>query len=303
MNLQTTQNSAQVAAQHTTPATVAIHNLSLAYGAQPVLQNLSWQLPPGQVVGLLGRNGAGKTTLIESLLGLREPAQGEVQLFGQPLAALGDAERARIGYVPQQSNLFEWMTPVQLLAYFKAFYPRWNDAKVESLLKRWGINRHQPIGKLSGGQQQRLSIIRALGHEPDLLVLDEPVASLDPAGRRDFLQELVAQVIDRGTTVVFSTHILSDLERVAFNVAFLAAGRIVLQAPLDELMDGARSITGPALAVRQQVQAQGWQVLGETPLGHGHTRLLARREGEAGTWPGTEVAAVSLEDLFMGLTQ
>ncbi|MBP6337629.1 MAG: ABC transporter ATP-binding protein [Vitreoscilla sp.] len=309
MNLQATQSSAQgstqAAAQATAPATVAIQNLSLAYGAQTVLQNLSWQLPPGQVVGLLGRNGAGKTTLLESLLGLREPAQGEVQLFGRPLAALGDAERARIGYVPQQSNLFEWMTPLQLLAYFKAFYPRWNDAKVEALLTRWGINRHQPIAKLSGGQQQRLSIIRALGHEPDLLVLDEPVASLDPAGRRDFLQELVAQVIDRGTTVVFSTHILSDLERVAFHVAFLAAGRIVLQAPLDELMDGARSITGPSLAVHQQVQAQGWQVLGETPLGHGQTRLLARREGDAAaaTWPGTEVTAVSLEDLFLGLTQ
>jgi ABC-2 type transport system ATP-binding protein len=134
-------------------------------------------------------------------------------------------------------------------------------------------------------------------------VLDEPVSSLDPAGRRDFLQELVAQVIGHGTTVVFSTHILSDLERVAFNVAFLGSGRIVLQAPLDELMEGARSITGPALAVRQQVQAQGWQVLHETPLADGRSRALVR--GGAVLEPpraGTETAAVSLEDLFLGLT-
>jgi ABC-2 type transport system ATP-binding protein len=183
-------------AGNASPATVDVRQLSLAYGNKPVLQNLSWQLPAGQVVGLLGRNGAGKTTLLEAMLGLRDQASGQVRLFGEDVASLSDAARARIGYVPQQSNLFEWMTPAQLLAYFKSFYPRWNDAKVECLLTRWGIDRNQPISQLSGGQQQRLSIIRALGHEPDLLVLDEPVASLDPAGRRDFLRELVTQVIN-----------------------------------------------------------------------------------------------------------
>jgi ABC-2 type transport system ATP-binding protein len=285
------------------PATVDIRQLSLAYGSKPVLQNLSWQLPAGQVVGLLGRNGAGKTTLLEAMLGLRDQASGQVRLFGEDVASLSDAAHARIGYVPQQSNLFEWMTPAQLLAYFKSFYPRWNDAKVEGLLTRWGIDRQQPISQLSGGQQQRLSIIRALGHEPDLLVLDEPVASLDPAGRRDFLQELVSQVIDRQTTVVFSTHILSDLERVAFNVAFMGAGRIVLQAPLDELMEGARSITGSTVAVRQQAQAKGWQVLCETPQSDGRLRVLARGGVADSAGPGTAVDAVTLEDLFLGLTQ
>src|SRR6202008_608483 len=113
-----------------------------------------WQLQPGQVVGLLGRNGAGKTTLLEVLLGLREPQQGQVRLFGQPVPALDDAARARIGYVPQHSDLFESFTPAQLLAYFKSFYPRWNDARVEGLLSRWDIPRGQVIRKLSGGQKQ-----------------------------------------------------------------------------------------------------------------------------------------------------
>ena len=226
-----------------------------------------------------------------------------MQLFGEQLPVLSDAVRARIGYVPQQSNLFEWMTPGELLDYFRSFYPRWNTAEVDGLLSRWDIDRRQPIAKLSGGQQQRLSIIRALAHEPDLLVLDEPVSSLDPAGRRDFLHELVAQVIGHGTTVVFSTHILSDLERVAFNVAFMGGGRIVLQAPLDELMDEARSITGPTLAVRQQVQAQGGQVLHEAALHDGRSRLLVRGGSrvQAGR-SDTETAAVSLEDLFLELT-
>jgi len=284
---------------------VSIKNLDLAYGGTPVLRGLNWVLPPGQVVGLLGRNGAGKTSLLEAMLGLRDTATGQIRVFDQSVAALGDSARERIGYVPQQSDLFEWMTPAQLLGYFKSFYPRWNDAKVDALMARWSIDRDQPIGKLSGGQKQRLSIIRALAHEPDLLVLDEPVASLDPAGRRDFLQELVAQVIDRETTIVFSTHILSDLERVAFDVAFLSRGKIVLQAPLDELMDKARSISGPTVTARQQVQAQGWQVLCESALSDGRSRLLATNE--AGTsepeWQGLEVGSVTLEDLFLGLTQ
>lgn len=290
----------------TTSPTAELDDVSLAYtGGAPVLQGLSWQLLPGQVVGLLGRNGAGKTTLLETLLGLREPQAGSVQLFGQPATRPDDAVRARIGYVPQQSDLFDSFTATQLLAYFKSFYPRWNDAKAEGLLSRWDINPHRRINKLSGGQQQRLSIIRALAHEPDLLVLDEPVASLDPAGRRDFLGELIDQVLERGTTVVFSTHILSDLERVAFHMAFMSGGRIALQAPLDELLDEVRQFSGSAAEVQALLQRLGALSLKRTPLPAGRERVLARLP--AGTQlpqlpQGTAAEAVTLEDLFMELT-
>lgn len=287
---------------------VQIDGLRLAYGkaTEPVLRDLSWTLQPGQVVGLLGRNGAGKTTLLEALLGLREPQAGTVRLFGQNVLALDDAARARIGYVPQGSDLFENLTATQLLAYFRAFYPRWNEAKVEGLMSRWEIPRDQVIGKLSGGQQQRLSIIRALAHEPDLLVLDEPVASLDPIGRRDFLRELVDHVINRGTTVVFSTHILSDLERVAFHVAFLKDGQIGLQAPLDELLEDTRRVAGPTEAVAALVREHGLRTLATLPAQAGQSRVLLR-----GAWsdilpsrlPDTLLAqGVSLDDLFEVLT-
>jgi ABC-2 type transport system ATP-binding protein len=276
-------------------------NLSYAEGSA-VLHNLDWQLLPGQVVGLLGRNGAGKTTLLETLLGLREPQAGSVKVFGQHATQLDDAVRARIGYVPQQNDLFEGFTATQLLAYFKSFYPRWDEARVEGLLSRWEIPRDRPIRKLSGGQQQRLSIIRALAHEPDLLVLDEPVASLDPVGRRDFLRELVEQVLDRGTTVVFSTHILSDLERVAFNLAFLSQGRIALQAPLDELLDQVRAFTGSVSEMAGLMGRLGAQTLKRTPLEAGRERVLARLPANA-TLPA-DVAAdrVNLDDLFAELT-
>ncbi|MEJ6006210.1 ABC transporter ATP-binding protein [Paucibacter sp. AS339] len=286
-----------------------LRGLSLSYGPQRVLDGLNWQLLPGQVVGLLGRNGAGKTSLLEALLGLREPQAGTVQLFGQNASALDDGARARIGYVPQNSDLFETFSAAQLLSYFKSFYPRWNEAKVEGLMSRWDIARDKPIAKLSGGQQQRLSIIRALAHEPDLLVLDEPVASLDPAGRRDFLRELVDQVLDRGTTVVFSTHILSDLERVAFNVAFLKQGRIGLQAPLDELLDEVRALSGPSGELQALITARGLNCLSRSALNEGQLRCLVR--GPAVHGPALEQAplpaqissqTVNLEDLFMELT-
>ena len=307
----TTPSSSAGVALHATPPdpapSVTASGLCVGHGTQTVIDGLDWALLPGQVVGLLGRNGAGKTTLLESLLGLREPTAGTVRLFDQPVATLDDALRARIGYVPQQSDLFEWLTPAQMLGYFKSFYPRWNEAKVEGLLSKWDIARDKRIAELSGGQQQRLAIVRALAHEPDLLVLDEPVASLDPAGRRDFLRELVDQVLNRGTTVVFSTHILSDLERVAFNVAFLSAGRIAVQAPLDELLETTRRLIGPAAEVQALVQAQRMRVIGRTALDAGRLQVLARVADATTPAPqrtaAVHVEPVTLEDLFMGLTQ
>ena len=276
---------------------VEIDGLTLAYGRQPVLNGLQWRLGAGQVVGLLGRNGAGKTSLLEALLGLRDGSAGRVRLFGQPADRLDDTARARIGYVPQASDLFEELNADELLAYFRSFYPRWNEGKVQALMERWAVPRGLPIGRMSGGQQQRLAIIRALAHEPELLVLDEPVASLDPLGRRDFLRELVEQVLDRGTTVVFSTHILSDLERVAFNVAFLRQGRIALQAPLDELLEGCRVCRGDDEQLRRQAWPAGTEVLAR------HSgRWLLRGLAEGHALPGLVVQRASLDDLFEALT-
>ena len=282
-------------------AGLALQGVDVAFGTQRVLHGLDWSLPTGQVVGLLGRNGAGKTTLLETLLGLREPDAGQALLFGQPSLALSDDARARIGYVPQRSDLFEWLTADQLLAYFRSFYPRWNTAKVDGLMARWDIARDKPIGKLSGGQQQRLSIVRALAHEPELLVLDEPVASLDPAGRRDFLGELVEQVVDRRTTIVFSTHILSDLERVALDVAFLTGGKIALHAPLDDLLDSSMRLGGVPADIERFVAEHRLEAL---PRADG-APVIARGRDAGALPPATSTVSVdraTLEDLFLALT-
>jgi ABC-2 type transport system ATP-binding protein len=281
--------------------------ISKSFGAQPVLRELDWRIEPGKVIGLLGRNGAGKSTLLECLLGLRGADSGDVTLFGEPVTNLSAAARARIGYVPQQSDLFEWLTPVQLLEYFKALYPRWNTARVEALLTRWGFDpamRARPIARLSGGEKQRLSIIRALAHDPELLILDEPVSSLDPVGRRDFLRELIDTVIGGDTTVVFSTHILSDLERIALDVAFLKDGRIALQGGLDELLEGARRIVGPtsvlaSLRVPGEMRRSSEQGSTSVIANAGAAQLAALAQ----PGNGVRVEALSLEDLFVEVTQ
>ncbi len=286
---------------------IAVTSIAKQFDGRPILNRLDWQILPGQVVGLLGRNGAGKSTLIECLLGLRECDAGTVTLFGEDVRSLSESARARIGYVPQKCDLFEWLTPRQMLDYFKALYPHWNDAKVDALLARWGFDGpmcQRPIIKLSGGERQRLSIIRALGHNPALLILDEPVSALDPVGRRDFLRELVDGVIERDTTVLFSTHILSDLERVALDVAFLKDGKIALQGGLDELLDGARRVVGPpALIDRLQVDGEIRRTTGargaEVITRHAGDDLIALAARE----PALRLEALTLEDLFIEVTQ
>lgn len=284
-------------------APIEIHSLHKSYGKQTILNELAWQVPVGSIVGLLGRNGAGKSTLIECLLGLRDFQQGDVRLFGEHIHALSPRTKAKIGYVPQTPDLFGWLTARQLFRYFKTMYPTWNEEKIHSLMRGWDLPFDQMISKLSVGQKQKISIIRALAHEPELLVLDEPVSSLDPSGRRDFLRELVNQ-IDKNTTIIFSTHILSDLERIAMDVAFLNQGRITLQQPLDTLMDNTIKIVGNYSGIQQLTMTN---LIKRTELANGYTSMLAQCSEEElqqlQRRTDVQIEKLGLEDLFIELTQ
>jgi len=218
-------------------APLILEGIEKGYRKKDVLRGVDLRLEPGATVGLLGKNGAGKSTLIKTALGLLRPQAGEARVFGERAWNMSDGVKARIGYVAQTTVGFAWMRVRELLDYTGAFYPGWDAALTARLVNEWELDPDDRCGKLSEGQRQKLAIIRAMGHSPDLLVLDEPVASLDPIARRQFLKHLIERNAAEGNTILFSTHITSDLERVAGQAALLKDGRIALHCELDELKE------------------------------------------------------------------
>jgi len=216
---------------------IAVTGLVKRFGSRTVLDAIDLHVPSGQVIGLLGLNGSGKSTLIKCLLGLLRTDAGSALVLGTNAWELADREKSRIGYVPQEAALYPWLTIRQTVAYVSSFYPRWDRAWGEELLARWDLPPGQKTGVLSVGQKQKLALVLALGHRPDLLILDEPVASLDPVARRWFLEAVLETTADGAGTVLFSTHITSDLERVASHVAILREGHIVFHDEIDLLKD------------------------------------------------------------------
>ncbi len=216
---------------------IKIHQLKKSFDGKKVLRGVDLEVPPGTVLGLLGQNGSGKSTLIKCALGLLRATDGTATLCGDDAWNLSADTKARLGYVPQEVVSYPWMRVRQVIAYTAAFYPTWNSALVDKLCQRWQLPLEDRVGPLSVGQLQTLGIVLALGHEPDLLILDEPVASLDPNARREFLRTLLGIVDQSERTILFSTHITSDLERIASRVAILRDGKIAFHGELDELKE------------------------------------------------------------------
>jgi ABC-2 type transport system ATP-binding protein len=218
-------------------APIRLQELQKHYKKKVVLDGANLDIPAGSVTGLLGKNGEGKTTLIKCALGLIAPTGGRAELLGENSWRMSAETKARIGYVPQIVQLYPWLTVRQAIDYFAVFYPKWNERLVRELVREFNVDPKQKIAALSLGTLQKVAIILALAHEPELLILDEPAASLDPAARRDFLKALVNIAADGKRTILFSTHITSDLERVADRVAILRGGKIVYDGELADLKE------------------------------------------------------------------
>lgn len=220
-----------------TDATVEATNLTKAFGDKVVLQNISFDVSPGDVIGVLGKNGAGKTTLLELILGFAPATGGTVRVFGHESYSLPGNVKARVGFVPQQDELLEQLVVADQLRVISSFYPQWDSALIERLCAEWGVNLNARIKSMSVGERQKLSILLAFGHKPDLLILDEPVASLDPIARRQFLEQLLTISADGARAIVFSSHIVSDIERLANRIWILKEGRLDWQGDLDSLKE------------------------------------------------------------------
>ena len=218
-------------------ATVEASELSKAFGARQVLRDLTFGIAPGDVIGVLGKNGAGKTTLLELILGFTSPSGGAVKVFGHESYSLPGDIKARVGFVPQQDELLDQLTVADQLRVIASFYPSWDSALIDRLCSEWGVNVNSRIKGMSVGERQKLSILLAFGHKPELLILDEPVASLDPIARRQFLEQLLTLSTDEQRAIVFSSHIVSDIERLANRIWILKEGRLDWQGDLDSLKE------------------------------------------------------------------
>jgi ABC-2 type transport system ATP-binding protein len=214
-----------------------VNGLSRRYGTTTALDHVSLTAEVGRVYGLVGANGAGKTTLIKHLLGLLRPQRGTVRVFGldpvrEPVRVL-----RRVGYLSEQRDLPEWMRLDELLRYTQAYHPSWDPKYAEQLLETFGLDRRRKFADLSQGMRAQAGLVVAVAHRPELLILDEPSSGLDVVVRRDILDTIVRTVADEGRTVIFSSHLLDEVERMCDHVTVMHEGRAVLQGSVDEIRE------------------------------------------------------------------
>jgi ABC-2 type transport system ATP-binding protein len=268
--------------------------LGKRYGRRWALRDCALDVPAGRVAALVGPNGAGKTTLLHLAIGLLRPDTGEMNVLGH---APFDNPRllADVGFVAQDTPLYLDFTASELIRMGGRLNRRWDAAHAYDRLSRHGIPQDRPVAKLSGGQRAQVALALALAKRPRLLLLDEPVASLDPLSRREFMQTLMGGVADEGTTVLLSSHLLDDLERACDYLVVLQAGRVQLQGDVDHLLAGHRLLVGPH---GQPAEIAG--VAGVIRASHTgkQSSLLVRTEKDI-TDPAWAVREVTLEDLVL----
>lgn len=210
--------------------------LTKYFGARPVVQQLDWQLPRGSITGLLGLNGAGKTTTLRMLMGLLEPTRGESYLLGTNSRELTAEDRARIGYTSEGHFLYRWMTVRECERFQRATFPRWNANCFAEAIQRFGIHPGQTARTLSRGQRAGVSMALTLATEPELLILDDPALGLDPVSRRALNETLLDFCGGGQRTVLLSSHLLDDIERVADRIAIMVDGRLLADTTLDDFL-------------------------------------------------------------------
>ena len=274
---------------------VQTQNLGKRYGSRWALRECSLAIPTGSVTALVGPNGAGKTTLLHLVVGLSEPSAGEVRVLGWSARRQPQIVLPRIGFVAQEHPLYRGFRLGEMLKLGRKLNPHWDDELARSRLARLGIPLERRIGTLSGGQQAQVALTLALAKRPELLVLDEPVAALDPLARREFLQSLMEAVADGGLTVVLSSHIVAELERVCDHLVILDAGGVRLAGAIEQILGSHRLLTGPR--TDPEAVARVHAVIQERHTER-QTTLLVRVNGRIGD-PDWSVDEIGLEDVVL----
>lgn len=273
-----------------------IEGLKKSYG-RFALQDVSFTLDEDCITGFIGANGAGKTTTIRCLLGLARRDGGRIKLFGQEVGAGGCALRDRIGVVLDGGGFYESLTVGQMRSILAPAYSKWDEAAFRGCLERFSLDPKQKIATLSKGMHMQLALSFALSHHADLLLMDEPTSGLDPLVRREFLDLLLDYMRQGGKSVLFSTHITSDLDRIADEIILLDRGRVLFQEGRDELLDRWRMVKGSRAALTPRTRPL-FRRLRETD--YGFTGLTDQAGEARAALPGAVFERPAIEDIMVG---
>ncbi|MFC1757561.1 ABC transporter ATP-binding protein [Planctomycetota bacterium] len=224
------------------PDVIRTKGLTKFYGDKPVVRSLDLRIPQGCVYGFLGRNGAGKTTTLKMLTGMVQPDQGEIEVLGEPISEQSPGTKRRIAYIAESHPLFLNMRVGEIIKFTKAFYSQWDDELVEQILDHFRLPKRQRIRRLSNGQRAQVSLALAVAPDPELLIMDDPTLGLDTVVRRDFVESMIQIIQREGRTILFSSHILSDVERVADRIGIMVDGVLRVDCPLDHFRNSIRRV-------------------------------------------------------------
>ncbi len=238
-------------------AAIVIERVAKSFGPNQVLQDVSITVPAGQTLALLGRNGAGKTTTIRILLGMIPADCGVVRLGGLDPVTDSVKVLGQVGYLAEDQTMYPWMTPIELFRFLAPFYPTWDMKLAHDYLERFAIPRHTKISRLSKGQAVKLGLGLALAHRPSIVILDDPAMGLDPIARKEFNRDLVDNLQVSGATVLYSSHLLDEVESVSDAVAILDRGRIVRSGLTESLRDEVKQILLPLDYARAKMPPEG----------------------------------------------
>jgi len=275
-------------------AVIAASGLGKQYRRTWALRDCALAIPGGHVVGLVGPNGAGKTTLLRLATGMLTPTRGTIEVLGQRPAA-GPAQLARVGFVAQDTAVYARLTVADHLRLGAWLNPGWDDDLARQRIGQLALNPKRRAGSLSGGQRAQLALTVAMAKRPELLILDEPVASLDPLARREFLQGLMETVAEQQVSVVLSSHLISDIERVCDYLIVLTGSRVRLAGETEELLATHHRLSGPRRDPR--TLPASWDVIEASHAGKQSTLLV--RTAEPVLDPAWTVRPVTLEDMVL----
>jgi ABC-2 type transport system ATP-binding protein len=229
------------ALQNSSPA-IQLLGLTKRFGHTLAVDKLSLKIQRGSTFGLLGPNGAGKSTTIKMLMGMLSISDGQARVLGVDVQADPLQIKQRVGYVPETHCIYRWMRVREVLGFCKSFFPTWNDKTCREMLDLFQLEPEKKVKHLSKGMLTKLSLLLAVSHEPELLLLDEPLSGLDPIAREEFLDGVLRTICDRGQTVLISSHMLDDVRRLADTIGILNNGRLVVQGSVDELLTSTKRI-------------------------------------------------------------